>query len=120
MQDIESRIQFENDKTTELKTASDKLKQLPKSPANTEMLSKVISTYQFHAKRMGEILFEKEEHENTVQAYMESVSIEATEKLYHGVQFILGDINDRTRKEYGPSKMTYKDRKIHIDPIVNT
>ncbi|MBU2926422.1 FapA family protein [Colwellia sp. 1_MG-2023] len=120
MQDIESRLQFENDKTTELKTASDKLKQLPKSPANTEMLSKVISTYQFHAKRMGEILFEKEEHENIVQAYMESVSIEATDKLYHGVQFILGDINDRTRKEYGPSKMNYKDRKIHIDPIVNT
>jgi uncharacterized protein (DUF342 family) len=120
MQDIESRLQFEDDKTIELKTASDKLKQLPKSPVNSEMLSKVISTYQFHAKRMGEILFEKEEHENTVQAYMESVSIEATEKLYHGVQFILGNINDRTRKEYGPSKMTYKDRKIHIDPIVNT
>jgi uncharacterized protein (DUF342 family) len=120
MQDIESRIQFENDKTTELKIASDKLKKLPKSPANTEMLSKVISTDQFHAKRMGEVLFEKEAHESTMQTYMESVSIEATDKLYNGVQFILGNINDRTRKEYGPSKMTYKDRKIHIDPIVNT
>jgi uncharacterized protein (DUF342 family) len=120
MQDIESRIQFNNDKTTELKSASDKLKLLPKSPASTEMLSKVISTYQFHAKRMGEALFEKEAHESTVQTYMESVSVEATDKLYNGVQFILGDINERTRKEYGPSKMTYKDRKIHIDPIVNT
>ena len=119
MQDIESRLQFENAKTTELKTASDKLKQLPKNPANTEMLSKVISTYQFHAKRMGEILFEKEEHEQIVQAYMESVSIEATDKLYHGVQFILGNNNDRTRKKYGPSKMNYKERKIHIDPIIN-
>ena len=49
-----------------------------------------------------------------------NILIEATDKLYHGVQFILGDINDRTRKEYGPSKMNYKDRKIHIDPIVNT
>jgi uncharacterized protein (DUF342 family) len=113
-------LNFDKDKTTELKVASDKLKKLPKGKANPEILAKVISTYQFHAKRMGEILLEKEEQENALQSYMESVCIEATEKLYHGVQLIIGDYNDRTRREYGPSRMTFKNRKIHINPIVNT
>lgn len=118
--DIESRLKFDKDKTTELKVASDKLKKLPKDKANPEMLAKVISTYQFHAKRMGEILLEKEKQEEALQSYMESVYIEATEKLYHGVQLIVGDYNDRSRREYGPSRMIYKERKIHINPIVNT
>ena len=60
MQDIESRLKFDKDKTAELKVASDKLKKLPKNKTNPDMLAKVVSTYQFHAKRMGEILFEKE------------------------------------------------------------
>jgi uncharacterized protein (DUF342 family) len=120
LHEIESRLKFDKDKTTELKVASDKLKKLPKNKANPDMLAKVISTYQFHAKRMGEILFEKEKQESAIQAYMESVCIEATEKLYHGVQIIVGDYNDRSRREYGPSKMSYKERKIHIEPIVNT
>ncbi len=120
LQDIESRLNFDNDKTNELKAASDKLKKLPKNQQVSEMLTKVISTYQFHANRMGEILFEKERNEKATQDYMESVYIEATEKLYHGVQMIVGDYNDRSRREYGPSRLIYKDRKIHIEPIVNT
>lgn len=120
MQDIEARLKFDSDKTTELKVACDKLKKLPKNKQVTEMLAKVISTYQFHANRMGEILFEKEKHESTIQTYMENVYVEATEKLYHGVQLILGEYNDRSRREYGPSRMIYKERKIHIDPLVNT
>ncbi len=118
--DIESRLKIENDKTAELKTASDKLKKLPKGKANSDMLEKVISTYQFHAKSMGEFLLEKEKQEQSIKTYMESVYIEATEKLYHGVQLIIGDYNDRSRREYGPSRMIYKERKIHIDPLVNT
>lgn len=120
MLDIELRLKFDKDKTSELKVASDRLKKLPKDKVNPEMLTKVISTYQFHAKRMGEILFEKEKHENTTQKYMESVYIKASEKLYHGVQVIVGDFNDRSRREYGPSRMIYKERKIHIVPIVHT
>jgi len=120
MQDIESRLHIDNEKTTELKAAIDKLKKLPKSKANADMLTKVISAYQFHAKRMGEMLLKKEKHEVTTQEYKESVYIEATEKLYHGVQMIVGDFNDRSRREYGPSKMTYQGRKIHIEPIVHT
>jgi len=120
LNEIESRLKFDKDKTTELKAASDKLKKLPKDKVNPEMLAKVISTYQFHAKSMGEILLEKEKQEQALQSYMESVYIEATEKLYHGVQLTIGDYNDRSRREYGPSKMFYKERKIHIEPIVNT
>lgn len=120
LNDIEARINVDNDKMTELKAASDKIKELPKSKGNNEMLTKVISTYQFHAKRMAETLLEKEEQEKAIQSYMESVYIEATEKLYHGVQLIVGDFNDRSRREYGPSRMVYKERKIHIEPLVNT
>ena len=77
-----------------------------------EILAKVISTYQFHAKRMGEALLEKEALEKTIQDYMASVYVEATEKLHHGVQLIIDSFNDRTRREYGPTRMTYKERKI--------
>ena len=62
----------------------------------------------------------KETFENTLQAYMASVYIEATEKIYHGVKLIVGDYHDKTRREYGPTRMNYKERKIHFDPIVNT
>jgi len=120
MLDVEARLKIDKDKTAELKIASDKLKKLPKDKTNPEMLAKVISTYQFHAKRMGEILLEKEDLEKTIQTYMESVYIEATEKLYHGVQLIVGDFNDRSRREYGPSRIIYKERKVHIEPLVNT
>lgn len=120
MQDIESRLKFDSAKTTELKSATNKLKKLPKDKAKPEILAKVVSTYQFHAKRLGEILLEKEALETATQDYMESIYVEATEKLYHGVELIVGDFNDRSRREYGPSRMIYKERKVHIDPIVNT
>jgi len=120
MEDVESRFKFDSAKTDELKSAIDKLKKLPKDKAKPEILAKVVSTYQFHAKRLGEILLEKKALEATTQDYMEGVYIEATEKLYHGVELIVGDFNDRSRREYGPSRMIYKERKIHIDPIVNT
>lgn len=117
--DIETRLELESKKTTELKDAADKLKKLPKGKASPDMLTKVISTYKFHANRLGEILNEKEALEEKIQQYMTSVYIEATEKIYHGVQLIVGDFQDRTKREYGPSKMRYKERKVIIDPIVN-
>lgn len=118
--DIEERLKVESDKTDELKVATNKLKKLPKDKANVDMLSKVVATYRHHANIMGEVLVEKQELEDKLQEYMTSVYIEATEKLYHGVELIVGDFNDRSRREYGPSRMIYKERKIHIDPIVNT
>jgi uncharacterized protein (DUF342 family) len=120
MQDIESRLKLDSTKTIELKDATNKLKKLPKDKVKPEILAKVISTYQFHAKRMGDALLEKEALEKTTQDYMTSVYVEATEKLHHGVQLIIDSFNDRTRREYGPTRMAYKERKIHIDPIVNT
>jgi uncharacterized protein (DUF342 family) len=120
MQDIESRLKLDSTKTTELKDATNKLKRLPKEKVKPEILAKVISTYQFHAKRMGEALLEKEALEIITQDYMASVYVEATEKLHHGVQLIIDSFNDRTRREYGPTRMIYKERKIHIEPIVNT
>jgi uncharacterized protein (DUF342 family) len=120
MQDIESRLKLDSAKTTELQAARSKLKKLPKDKVKPEILAKVVSTYQFHAKRMGEALLEKEALEIKTQDYMASVYVEATQKLHHGVQLIIDNFNDRTRREYGPTKMLYKERNIHIDPIVNT
>lgn len=120
MHDIEARLKLDSTKTTELKEATNKLKKLPKDKVPADMLAKVVSTYQFHAKRMGETLLEKETLEKTTQEYMESIYIEATEKLYHGVHLIIDTFNDKSRREYGPSRMIYKERKIHIDPIVHT
>ena len=120
MEDIEEKLKFDSAKTTELKAATNKLRTLPKDKVNPEILAKVISTYQFHAKRMGELLLEKEALEKSTLDYMEGVYIEATEKLHHGVQLIIDSFNDRTRREYGPSRMIYNERKIHINPLVHT
>jgi uncharacterized protein (DUF342 family) len=117
---LEASLKVESDTTNELQAAISKLKKLPKEKSKPELLAKIVTTYQYHANEMGEILNEKEVIETNLQEYMISVYIEATEKLYHGVELIVGDFNERSRREYGPSKMIYRDRKILIDPIVNT
>jgi uncharacterized protein (DUF342 family) len=120
LEDIEARFKIDSDKSTELQVAVNKLKKLPTDKVNPEMLSKLISTYKYHTHRMGEILNEKEVFEEKLQEYMTNVFVEATEKLYHSVQVIVGDFQDKTRREYGPTKVNYKERKIHFNPIVNT
>ncbi len=117
---IDERIKVDADKTNELQQAINKLKKLPKDKAKPEILTKVITTYRHHADNMGKTLIEKEAVEQELQDYMTSVFIEATEKLYHGVELNVGDFHDRSRREYGPSRMIYKERKIHIDPIIHT
>jgi uncharacterized protein (DUF342 family) len=120
LEDIEFILKVDSDKSTELQSAVNKLKKLPADKVNPEMLSKLVSTYKFHAHRVGEILNKKEAFEEQIQTYMASVYVEATEKLYHGVQMIVGDFQDKSRREYGPTKVNYKERKIHFNPIVNT
>lgn len=117
---VEELLKIESNKTDELKSAMNKLKKLPKEKSRPELLTKIVSSYQLHAKKMGETINEKEVLEEDLQEYMNSVYIEATEKLFHGVELIVGDFNDRSRREYGPSKMIYRERKVLIDPIVNT
>lgn len=117
---LEEKLEVESNATTELKEASNKLKKLPKDKVNPEVLNKVMTTYKHHAGRMGELLNEKELLEEEKSDYMASVFIEATERIYQGVQLLVGEFHDRTKREYGPSKMRYKERKIIIDPIVNT
>lgn len=116
--DLDVRIKAESDKTEELKNATNKLKNLPKDKANPDMLAKVVSTYKFHANRMGELLNDKEHLEQQLQEYMCSVFVDGTERFYPGVEVIVGDFNDKTRREYGPSKINYNERKIHVDPIL--
>ena len=120
IQKVDELLKLESAKTDELKTAINKLKKLPQNKAKPELMAKIMPTYQFHAKQVGELLNDKQELEEALQAYMASVYIEATERLYHGVELIIGDFNDRSRREYGPSKMIYKERKVIIDAIVNT
>ena len=115
---LDEQIQVENEKTTELQVARDKLKKLPPEQQNKEVLTKVVTTYQYHAGRMGEMVNEREDLEKQMQEYMCSVYVEATEKLYQHVELRVGDFSDRTKREYPPSRMKYRERKIHIDPIV--
>ncbi len=118
--DIGERLTAETEKTQELKIDINKLKALPKDQSNIEMLKKIISTYQFHAKQIDNMLLEKENKNKEIQDYMCNVYLEATEKIYQGVQLNVGDFNDSTKREYGPSKMVYHERKVHVEPIINT
>ena len=118
--DIEERLTAETEKTQELKIAINKLKALPKEQSNIDMLRTVISTYQFHATQIANMHLEKENKDKEIQDYMCNVYLEATEKIYQGVQLNVGDFNDSTKREYGPSKMVYHERKVHVEPIINT
>ncbi|WP_286262368.1 DUF342 domain-containing protein [Thalassotalea atypica] len=116
--EIDGKIQVENEKVTELQAARKKLKSLPKENQNKAILTKVVTTYQYHASRMGDMVSEREKLEQEMQEYMMSVYVEATNTLYQHVELIVGEFSDRTKREYPPSRMKYRERKIHIDPIV--
>lgn len=118
--DIDKRLTTETEKTQELKSATDKLKVLPKEKSNIQMLKNVISSYQFHAEQMGNMLLEKENKNTEIQDYLCNVSLEATEKIYQNVQLNVGDFTGSTKREFGPSKMVYHEREIHVEPIINT
>lgn len=118
--DLDVLAQAESDKTSEMQIAIKKLKSLPKEKTNPAMLTKVVSTYKHHAKRMGEVLNEKERVEHEKLVYMASVYVQATERIYPGVEMTVGEFHDRSRREYGPTKMIYKERKIHFDPIIHS
>ncbi len=115
---LDEQIQEEKDKTTELQVARDKLKKLPPEQQNKDILTKVVTTYQYHAGRMGDMLNEREEIEKQMQEYMCSVYLEANDTLYQHVELRIGDFVDRTKRDYPPSRMMYRERKIHIDPII--
>lgn len=120
LNELDERLKVESEKSKELQVLAKKLKDLPKANAKPEMLAKVISTYKHHCDAMASILREKELAEQELQEYMSSVFIEGTEKIFHGVEIRVGDFHDRSKREYGPTKMIYSERKIHFNPIVNT
>lgn len=117
---IDAKAKVESATTAELKAATNKLKKLPKDKAQPEMLKKVATTLNFHLKKLGEYLEEKETVEKLLHDYMERVHVEATEKLYHSVELVVGEFRDKSRREYGPSRMVYKERKIHIVPVTHS
>lgn len=120
MQDLESKLKSDSSKMEELKSAIIKLKKLPKDKAKPEILAKIVASYQLQMKHTAELLLEKETLEKVTLEYMESVYIEATDKLHQGVQLIIDNCNEKSRREYGPSRMIYRERKVLIDPLVNT
>jgi uncharacterized protein (DUF342 family) len=117
--EIDQYVKAESDTILRLKDTMIKLKKRRKNKAKPEIFAKVISTYRYHAKKMAEFSAEKESYKGTLQAYMSSGSVEASEKVYHGVQVIIGECHDKTRREYGPSRFIFKDQKVHIEPLVS-
>lgn len=116
---IDEKINEETEKTQELRGAAERLRQLPKERADKDMLAKVVKTYQHHASTLGDLHYDKEREEQALQFFMESVYVEGRERIYHGVEVRVGDFVERSRREYGPSKIFYRERKVIIDPIVN-
>ncbi|QOL25711.1 DUF342 domain-containing protein [Thalassotalea sp. LPB0316] len=119
IEQIDVKIKDENEKTQELKNATEKLRKLPKERADKEVLAKVVKAYQFHSSTLGDLYYDRERAEQALQRFIESVYVEGRERIYHGVEVRIGDFVERSRREYGPSKMLYRERKVIIDPIVN-
>ena len=83
-------------------------------------MTKATKTYQHHSAILGDILVELEQAEEEFVQAQHQLKVEATEKLYHGVEVFIGDFYERSRREYGPSRLIYDKRKVIIDPIVNS
>ena len=119
IEEIEQSIKTETDQSNELRAAATKLKSLPKEKAKPELLSKVVANYKYHIEKMAELIFEKESLDEILQEYMNNVSVDANERVYHGVQVIIGEFQEKSRREYGPSRFTFKDRKVQINPLIS-
>ena len=117
--EIDEAVKTESATLLRLKNVVIKLKNLPKAKAKPEVLARVISTYRYHTEKVATYLSEKDSHKEQLQAYMTSGYVEANEKVYHGVQVIIGEYHDKTRREYGPSRFIYKEQKVHIEPLVS-
>jgi uncharacterized protein (DUF342 family) len=50
---------------------------------------------------------------------MNNVFVEANERVYHGVQVTIGEFQEKSLREYGPSRFKYNERKVHITPLVS-
>lgn len=116
---INEKFHIESSQVEELQGAVKKLKALPKDKAKPELLTKIVTAYKQHAKLMGELLLQKQAQEASIQDYLNNTFVEAREKLFQGVEVHLGELCERSKREYGPSRMRYQDRKIIVDPIVN-
>ncbi|PCI63244.1 MAG: hypothetical protein COB35_01215 [Gammaproteobacteria bacterium] len=118
--EIDERIKSEDKTSNELQNALNKMRKLPKNKQDSDLMTKIYNSYKSHTQELAKALESKQQIDEAMQSYMTTVCIEATEKLYQGVELIVGDFKDRSKREYGPSRMMYKERKIIIDPIVNT
>ena len=118
--EIDERIKSEDKTSNELQNALNKMRKLPKNKQDSDLMTKIYNSYKSHTQELAKALESKQQIDEAMQSYMTTVCIEATEKLYQGVELIVGDFKDRSKREYGPRRMMYKERKIIIDPIVNT
>ncbi len=120
LDEIDALIKVESEKIDELRAGVAKIKKMPSSPENNKIISKLIALFQAHSKNMGKLIEDKKPIEEEITNYLSSINIEATEKLNHGVEISVGKINNRTQREYGPSKISVLDKEIFISPLVNT
>jgi len=115
---IENKIKSENEQSNHVKAKIDALKKSSEKQVKSDKLTQLTKAFGQHTNTLGLLLTAKEKADQVMQEYMASVYLNATEKLYHGVEFIIGDFHEKTKREYGPSKMFYNERKIHIEGLV--
>ena len=118
--DIDKRLKTETDIIEEIQSIKKKMEQLPKDNSTPKIYNKLVTNLRFHSNKKIKILEEKITLDTNSKKYITNVYVEATDKLYHGVELIVGDLRERSRREYGPSRMICKEYKIYIDPIINT
>ena len=84
------------------------------------MLHKVKVTHEHHVRNIEILTFEVERAKETLNNYLKSISIEVTDKMYHGVEIQIDATIEHTKREHGPTHVYYDERKIHIEPLLHT
>ncbi len=118
--EIEGRLQEESTKAQELQALAKKMKDLPKKSLTLKCLPKLFLPINITPKIWPESLEKKNWLSKSYKSTWPVFYVVGTERLYHGVEMRVGDFHERTKREYGPSKLIYSERKVHIEPLVNT
>lgn len=116
---IATKAESLNANLSEVQAKMRELKKDLKTAENKKQYNKTVSIFQMISDKLGTLLNSQEMLERRLNQLMQSVFVEATEKLYQEVTMEVDGFHERSRREYGPSKMFFKERKVHIEPLIH-
>ncbi len=115
--EIRSSIDEQKSIMAEIKTAVEHIKELPASDEKKTLLTESVMTFEKHKKIQKHLLAKGKALENKQKELLVNSKIEVKDRIYSGIDFVIGSEKTRTKREHGPSKVLLQEGKLRIDPL---